>query len=864
MGPRSLRGLEAEIRDHIDRETEENIARGLSPQAARAIALRKFGNTALAAEDARRVWIPLWFDGLLQDTRYALRQLRRSPAFSGVIIATLAIAIGITTAVFSIFDAVVLKPVTYRDADRLVWIALHGEVPAGAILSTDFAAWREQATTFERMAAYYPSNQALSIGDAAIQTRVASVSDDFWGITDARLVLGRLPGPGEREVVLLSHRLFEGWFRADSAVIGRTVSLGGQPTTIIGVLAPEFALQFPQPSFVTGLLQAQAVDAYRPMSASAQDRRRGTLVRVVGKLKSDVDLARAHADIETVRGRLAHTNPLPFSDRAQLQVTALQNQLAGNNRVGVTTLLAAGAFVLIIACANIAGLFLARSATRQHEMAVRASIGAGSPRMLRQLLTESFIFSVFGALSGVAVANVALRAFLSYGPDSVPRLANAHIDARVLAVVIAITVLTALACGLGPALSVVRMPLESVLRSGSIALMAGRGQGRARSALVIVQIATAVVLLTGAGLMLKTMWRLNARPPGFNPERILTMRVEFSGPQYRDSKNRRAYVDEVLGRVSAAPGVAAAGITTGIGALMRLRIEGRPDIPPGERPPGATVFATSPGYDSALGFRIVAGRWISETDTNPVLVVNESLARREFGAESPIGHRMRLPWPPADPNPPFATIVGVVADLRYSQLDAQPEPEVFAPYAFADLFGVTLTVRTAVEPSAVAASLTKLVTEVDPSQPVFNVKTLDAALAESIALRRFILLLTATFAGIALLLALLGIYAIMASNVAARRKEIGLRIALGAQPRAVMRAVIRQATSTTLLGVLVGTLASAALTRFMVSLLYGVEPTDAATFFAVITTTGIGGLLASIGPAMKASSASPLSALRAE
>jgi predicted permease len=409
------------------------------------------------------------------------------------------------------------------------------------------------------------------------------------------------------------------------------------------------------------------------------------------------------------------------------------------------------------------------------------------------------------------------------------------------------------------------MPLETVLRTGSFTLMASRGRGWARRALVILQIASAVVLLTGAGLMLKTMWHLNARPPGFEPDRILTMRVELSGPQYRDSKNRHAYVDELLSRVSAAPGVTFAGITTGSGSsFMRLRIEGRPDVPPGERAPDATVSATSAGFASAVGFRIVEGRWIADTDTNPVVVVNESLARREFGAGSPIGHRMRLPWPAKDPNPPFATIVGVVADLRYSQLDAQPDPEVFVPYAFADLYGVTLMVRTAVDPSAVAASLTKLASDIDRSQPVFNVKTLDAALAESIALRRFILLLTATFGAIALFLALLGIYAVMTSTVAARRNEIGLRIALGAQPRAMMRTVLREAASTTVFGVILGTLASIVVTRFIASLLYGVEPTDGATFLAVITATEMGGFVAAIGPAMKASSVSPLTALRAD
>ena len=865
MGPRKLHGLEAEIRDHLDRETEDNLARGMSPQAARAAALRKFGNSALAAEDARRVWIPLWFDGLLQDARYTLRQLKHAPAFSGVVIGTLAIAIGITTAVFGVFDAVVLKPVTYRDADRLVWVAMRGGVPADAVLSTDFAAWGEQATTFERLVAYSTSDQAFSTGDAAIQTRVASVSNDFWEISEARVVLGRLPLPAERQAVVLSHRLFQEWFRGDAAVIGRTVSVQGQPTTVVGVLAPNFSLQFPQPSFVTGLLQAEDVDAYRAMAAVPQDRRQGSLVRVVGRLKPDVNLARAHADIETVRARLAATSPLPFSDRAQLEITPLQNQLSGNNRVGVTTLFVAGVFVLMIACANIAGLVLARATTRQHEMAVRASIGAGRRRMLRQLLTESFVISAVGALGGLAVANLALRLVVTYGPATVPRLANAQIDARVLVVGIVVTVLTALACGLGPAISVVRMPLEAVLRSGSITLTAGRGRGRARRALVILQIASAVVLLTGAGLMLKTMWHLNARPPGFEPDRILTMRVELSGPQYRDSKNRHAYVDDLLSRVSAAPGVMFAGITTGSGSsFMRLRIEGRPDVPPGERAPDATVSVTSAGFASAIGFRIVEGRWIAHTETNPVVVVNESLARREFGAGSPIGHRMRLPWPAKDPNPPFATIVGVVADLRYSQLDAQPDPEVFVPYAFADLYGVTLMVRTAVDASAVAASLTTIASDIDRSQPVFNVKTLDAALAESIELRRFILLLTAIFAGIALLLAIVGIYGVLASTVAARRNELGLRIALGAPPRAMMRTVLRDAASTTVLGALLGTLGSVTVTRFVESLLFGVEPTDAATFLAVIAATVMSGFVAAIGPALKASSVSPLTAVRTE
>jgi predicted permease len=858
-GRRHLDALDEDVREHLERETQDNIDRGLSPEDARAAALRTFGSVARVKEDARAVWIPVWIDQLLQDVRYALRMLRRSPGFGAVVVLTLAIGIGMNTAVFSVVNAVLMRPLSYPHPERVVWLAtLDAHTKDEFVTSLDFLGWRD-AVSLEHIAAFDAYADRVATGDTVIaEARIATVSDGFWELAGARPAIGRVPVPGEAGV-LLSHAFYQTRFKADSGIVGKAMTIGERQVTVLGVLPPGFHVQLPSPAAWAGL-EPRAIDVYRAFVVRPPVNGRIALFKVLGTLKPGVSIETARAELETIGARVASENPgMPL--KRTVRVMTLADRLVGGARAALLILLAAVVLVLLIACANIANLLLARASARQKEIAIRAAVGAGRGRVLRQFLVESLLLSAIGGSAGLLLARGGLLVMVRLVPQAVPRLTEATIDGRVLVFAIVMSVVTALLFGVGPAVTLWRTNAYDVLKDGTRTASATPGSLRMRTMLVAAELGLTVVLLCGAGLLVKSVWRMSAYPPGFDPEHTLSMKVQFSGPQFGE-KERRAYVDEALRRVAGVPGVEAAGMSTNAGGRMRLFIQGvaMPDM---ERPI-VLESSVSAGYAKAIGMRIIAGRWVTDAEPAQVFVINESLARREFHGQNPIGRRIQSSGPPGDPDAMSAEIVGVVADLKYTKLDATPEPEIFTDYAHASPFSATIVARTAGDPLAVAPAIRTLVAAIDKTQTVSDVKTVAGVLADSIAPRRFNMFLLGSFAAAALLLALIGIYGVIAYAVAQRTREIGVRMALGAQRGEVVRLVVRQGLGMALAGMVAGALAALVLTRLMTSLLYDVTPTDPGTFAVVIGVLATTALAACCGPALRAARVDPMIALRCE
>ena len=861
---RSLDDLDGDIRDHIERQTEDNIARGLSPDDARAEALKAFGSVARVKEDARAVWIPLWIDQLLQDARYALRMLRRSPGFSAVVVLTLAIGIGLNTAVFSVVDAVLVRPPAFAHPERVVWLTtLDPRIRDEFVTSHDFQTWRE-ATSLERLVAYDEFDGRITVAGTSAPARIATVTDDFWEMAAARPALGRLPAPGQSEV-LLSHAFFEQWFGANPEVVGKPAMVAGRQTTIAGVLPAGFRADLVPPRAVAKV-GTGAIDVYRAIAVRPLPNGMIQLFRMVGELKPGVSVETARAEIEMIRARWAQANPgVPF--RPTLQIVPLKEKLVGGARAALMVLLAAVALVLLVGCANIASLFLARASARKKEIAIRTALGAGRGRMVRQFLVESLILALAGGSAGLVIARGSLQMMMRLIPQAVPRLTEAALDGRVLAFAFGVSALTALMFGVGPAFTFWNANPNDALKSAIRAVSPAAGRLRARAWLVMAELALTLVLLCGAGLLVKSLWRITAHPAGFDPAHTLTVAIQYdTGGQQGTEERRRAYINEVLGRIRPTAGVEAVGMSTNAGGRMRLIIEGRPESPMQDRPT-ALHSSVSADYAKAIGMRVVAGRWVTDAEREPVFVINESLARGAFPGEDPIGKRLQTNGPPgatAAAGAKFATIVGVVADLKYTKLDEAPEPEVFADYLHASPFSINFVVRTSGNPLPMAPTIRALVAGVDKAQTIADTRTVEAALTESIAPRRFTVFLLGAFAATALLLALIGIYGVIAYSVAQRTQEIGVRMALGAESRAVVLMVVRQGMSIAIAGLVLGVAAALALTRVMTGLLYEVTPTDPATFAAVIGVLAATALVACCGPALKAARVDPLVALRCE
>jgi putative ABC transport system permease protein len=791
------------------------------------------------------------------DIRYAFRILRHNPAFALVAILTLALGIGVNTAVFSVVNAVLLRPLSYPHADQIVSYTdgvsrSKAEHFKAGISGADFSDWRAQAKSFAAMAGYFYTDGTLATSRDAGQVRTATIAGDFWTITGARPTLGRLFAPQDPPgQIVISHRFFERRFGSDPHIVGQAVTLDGRPITVTAVLPPDFEFLFPQdrPD-----LSSSDIDAYLP--APLLDRATGQRMRlsVTAKLKPGVSIGRALTELKVIETRILKQYPDRwFAGIARMGLEPLQERLVGNVRRALLILQFAGVFVLLISCANIANLLLARAAARRKEIAIRAAIGAGAARIMRQFLAEGVVLALLGGAAGLLLARWAIAILVRFGSQAVPRLAGTSIDTRVLAFTLVVSLATGIIFGFPPAISLWRARIQDALKQGTSSL--GSGGLQARTLLVAAELALAIVLLIGAGLMVKSFWRMYAAPPGFSPQNTLLMTVTLSGPQYADKSREVSYVREVVRRIESTPGVQAAGIANRNFYLLQT-----PDTSVVHAVDRFQDNLVSAGYFSAIGMRLVKGRWITDSDPADATVINESMARAVFKDRDPLGQRIDKLGRPV-------MVVGVAANLRYAKLDAEPGPELYRSY-LPNLGSARVTVTVAVrmpgDPLGIAPGTRKLISAIDPTQPVYDVATLEQALSESIAPRRFNLFLLGTFASAALLMALVGIYGVIAYSVTQRTREIGIRMALGAQRHEVVRMVVRQGMGIALTGIVTGLAAALALTRLMSSLLYDVSPNDPPTFAIVAITLAATALLASWGPALKAALVDPLVALRSE
>jgi putative ABC transport system permease protein len=800
---------------------------------------------------------------LWQDVRYALRVFLKSPGFTLVALPALALGIGANTAIFSVVNAVLLRALPYPESERLV--QLQGVNPQAGITQSnmsvpDFADWQAQAQAFEQLAGFVTGGSLLVVGDEPERVRGTGVTEEFFPMLRTAALKGRAlqrddSAKGRDPVVVLSYGLWRRRFGADPNVVGSSVTMGGKSTTVVGVMPPGF--DFP----------AQT-EVWVPLALDpAQERRDNRYLQVVARLKPDASIEQAQTQLDTINQRLSQTYA-ETNHGWNVRLTNLRESLVGALRTSLLVLLGAVAFVLLIACANVANLLLARATARRREIAVRVALGASRGRIIRQLLTESLLLSTAGGAAGLLLSVWLTELFVAISPANSPRFDEIRPDARVFAFTLGVTVLTGLVFGLAPALAASRTDLNETLKEGGRAGSAGSRRNRARSLLVVAEIALSFMLLAGAGLLIRSFMRLREVNPGLNPDGVLALRVSLLSTKYPTAQQKTEFYRQAVERIKSLPGVEAAGgvLTLPLGgdtfnvgrAFIR---EGRPMTP--EESASAAYLVATPDYFRTLQIPLVAGRAFTDQDTDHspmVVIVNETMARQFWGGESPLGKRITI-W--RDEKFP-REVVGVVGDTRPS-LDAPPAPQMYVPYAQdAGWNSLSLVVRSRVEPTALTASVRSEIRGLDKVLPIYNTKTMREVLSASVAQQRSSTLLVTAFAAVALLLALIGIYGVAAYYVTQRTHEFGVRMALGAQASDIFRLVVRQGMALAGIGVGLGLVAALALTRAMTTLLFGVKPSDPLTFAAVALLLAAVALVACYIPARRATKVDPMIALRYE
>ena len=817
-------------------------------------------------------------DILLQDIRYATRKLLRTPGFTVIAIATLALAIGATTAVFSLVNGVLLKPLPYPDPEQLVRV---GSTRAGqesggrrltAMSMMDFRDYRAGSTAFAHLAAINQGTRNLS-GDGAqpLRLRSARVSANFFDLFAVPMQLGRgfaatEEEPGTGRVVVLSDGIWRSHFGADPRVVGRPITLDGNPHTIIGVAGRGFAYPGNR-------------DIWTPLAPEPweldPENRGAHYLDGIGRLKPGATPALAKQELETIGKRLEQQYPESNTNFGG-SAAPLHEWIVGDVRPALYAMFGAVGFVLLIACANVANLLLVRAAARETEIAIRTALGAARGRLLRQLVTESLLLSLAGAVVGAAIALWIVDAVVAFGPEGLPRLSEVTVDARVLGFTALVAVVTGLVFGLVPAFHAARSETGQMLRESGRGTSHRKATNRTRSLLVVSEFALAVVLLVGAGLLIRSFVALVNVDPGYDVERVVTFNASLPSAKYPYDQEQRAFADDVLERMRRLPGVQSAAIAFGRPlerSIFRTTfdVEGRPPNPPERRTP-IEVRSSTPDYFRTLGIALVRGRLYTMEDRAgrpPVIVVNQEFVRRYFPNEDPIGKRITLGWGrDTAANAPSilvgGEIVGVVADIKQYGLDEEAFPTTFFPYHQQPFDQFNVLVKSTAAPELVQSAARAQMREVDADLPIYDMTTMREALAESVAQPRFYMTLLIGFAGIALLLAALGIYGVISYTVSQRTRELGIRIALGATRQKVVGLVLGRGLVLTAVGVVVGLVAAFWLTRILASLLFGVGAVDPVTYAAVaVVLVGVA-VLASWLPARRAARVDPVIAMRAE
>jgi predicted permease len=883
---RMMEDLDQDIREHIAMETQDNIERGMSPEEARYAAVRKFGNVTRVKEETREVWTAVWLEQLWRDIRHSLRMLRKSPGFTAVAVLTLALGIGANVATFTVVRAVLLSPLPYPHPEQLVRVYddLRGSNSQDVGMSV-LELWdlRDKSGVFQDISVIWPFDANLTGGDHPERIACLAGSPNYFTMLGVSPQLGRIftqqdAQPGFTDGVLISDAFWHRMFGADRNVIGKKIRVDDDLYTVIGVLPPGFrhpgrAGSEPEVFNAVGVSGA-------PFPAPPQRSLR-LVPGAMGRLKAGVTLEQAQARLNALSAELSREYPTEYPAPAKwaLRLVPVQEDLVGNMRTELFVLFGAVAFVLLIASVNLANLLLARSARRQREIAIRLALGAGRGRLIGQLLTESILLASISG--GVALLTVVwLKGWLlKLAPEGLPRLNEVNLSGGVLLFALAVSILTGVIFGLAPALQAARRNLVGELREGSRGTGSSKHQIKVSRVLVTCEIALSLVLLIGAGLLLRSFWRLLEVSPGFEPHHLVTARIWIAYPNdlsknpYRTTEARAAFLHEVLRRVSALPGVEEAALGSGNG----LPMETKPNqvlftidkhAAESERVPTAEVSTVTPEYFRVLKIPLIRGRVFAEADNSkgqPVALINETLARRYWHDEDPVGEQIRLtPGQTLNTENPWITIVGVTRDIKSDGFDAASAPYLYLPVYQRPSYASVVYLRTGAVPGTLGDTIRREVQGVDPSVPVFAVRAMDEVIAKYLADRRFALELLGIFAGVALLLASTGIYAVMAYTFSQRTNEIGIRIALGAKRTDILKMALTEGTVTIAFGVLAGLFGSLALTRFLQSMLFSVKPTDPATFATIAALLAAVTLLACLVPAHRATRVDPLIALRHE
>jgi putative ABC transport system permease protein len=801
---------------------------------------------------------------LLKDVRYSVRMLVRNPAFTLVSVLALALGIGANVAIFSVVNGVLLRPLPFKEPDRLMMIreTKLPVFPEFSVAPGNFLDWKKQNTVFEHLAAFQGTSFNLIGSGEPERLRGMFVTEGFFSMLGAQPQLGRdfLPEedqPGHNKVAILSHGLWQRRFGGDPKVLNQPITLSGESYTVIGVMPASFRIE------------GRDLDLWTPMALTAAQATQhgGHYIVAVGRLKPGVTVDQAGSEMRTIAERLAQQYP-DSNTGWSVTVVPLLEYSVKSIKPALLLLLVAVAFVLLIACANVANLLLARAVGRQKEMATRTALGASRWRIVRQLLTESLLLSSMGGALGLLLAKWGMDLLLTLAPPELPRISSVSIDGRALAFTVALTFLTGIIFGLVPALQASRPNLNETLKDAGRGSTEGSRRQLIRHTLVVMEVAAALVLLVGAGLMIKSFWRLQKVDPGFNPKNALAVSVQLPQTKYKEENEQAAFFGHLIEKVATLPGVEAVGAGSVIPLsdndfVLAFEIDGRPPLSPGTTQ-STNYYSVSADYFKAMGIPLRRGRVLANTDTKDaphVAVINETMARKMFPNEDPIGKRITFG---SRDKPDWFEIVGIVGDVKHYGLDQETTMQTYEPYTQQTLPYMTLVVRTSGDPTSLSAAIRSDVLSLDKEQPVSSIKTLNDLFSTSIAQQQFSMLLLGVFAAVALALAAVGIYGVLSYAVTQRTHEIGIRMALGAGRRDVLWLVVGKGMLLTVIGVAGGLLAAFGLTRLMATLLFGVTATDAATFASVASALFVVALLACYIPALRATKVDPLVALRYE
>jgi len=814
---------------------------------------------AVEARPMARATGGLMLAHLVRDGRYALRQLVRAPGFSAVAVITIALGIAATTAIFSVVNGVLLRPLPYADPGALVRV--HEVIPhygRFSVAPANFLDWRQQNTVFETTGAYSSDSVTMTFEDGPEREQGAAVSWDLFRTLRATPAFGTAftadqDKPGASPTIVLSHALWRDRFDGDRAIVGRVIDVNGAPTTVIGVMPPDF--YFP----------SRAVKYWRPLAISpANATRGGHFLAVIGRLRDGVSVDQAAVAMRGLAERLARQYPND-SEGESAEVVRLQDQIVGAVRPALLTLVAAVGFLVLIACANVANLLLVRGSTRDKEIAIRTALGAGRRRLVTQMMAESVVLAVGGGVLGVALGYLAIPAIQQLGANSIPRVADVTLDVRVLVVAAAASILTGLLFGLAPAWQAARAGVSAALKDSSRGSSTSGGRW-VRSTLLVVEVALSIVLLTGAVLLMRSFDRLTRVNPGFSTDGVLAFQLSLPKKSYADDARIIGFFNDLVPRLEAQPGVASAGLVQTLPLrgdyVLTFEVRGRAPVSPSQQP-SAAYRVVSAHYFQSLAVPLVKGRVFTPQDqpkSGLVAVVDQAFAQKHFPGADAIGQGIRI----GNGVEGYYEVIGVVGDVRYDGLDATPSPTMYVPFTQDPFSTMWVVMRTSGQTATLAAPARQVVRGLDPTLPIYSLNPLATIASESIASQRFSMLLLALFAGTALFLSAVGLYGVVAYSVTQRTREIGLRVAIGAEPGDVLRLVVGGGLKLALAGVVIGLGGALALSTFVKSLLFDVVPSDP-TSYAV--TAGVLLVVAAIAcyiPARRATRVDPMVALQAE